>query len=121
MRKGSQHCAGVFGCALTRQVRIPRHAPCDDARTQLGQKLRTHYVDTLGFLPKNFDASTILYQSTDVPRAQASARFLMSGLYPHATRNANDPPMTIFNRVSNDEIICARKQSKATCRACEIE
>jgi hypothetical protein len=70
----------------------------------LGQALRRRYVDQARLLPARFDASTLLVQSTDVPRAIASAKFLLSGLYPSRTRTASDAPV-LHIRKPDDEII----------------
>ena len=72
---------------------------------QLGEKLRKHYVDELKFLPSVFNADDVVYQSTDVPRAQASARFLMNSLYPADTARPKDTHVNIFTRREPDEII----------------
>lgn len=71
---------------------------------KLGEKLRKHYVDELKFLPSVFNADDVVYQSTDVPRAQASARFLLNGLYPPESR-PKDTQVNIFTRREVDEII----------------
>jgi hypothetical protein len=79
----------------------------------LGNKLRKFYVDELKFLPANFDYRQLIYQSTDVPRAQSSARFLMAGMYPPSAR-PDGQSITIYSRPERDEIIypnwnaCAR-------------
>jgi hypothetical protein len=70
----------------------------------LGQSLRRRYVDQARLLPARFDASTLLVQSTDVPRAIASAKFLLSGLYPARTRTVSDAPV-LHIRKPDDEII----------------
>jgi hypothetical protein len=70
----------------------------------LGQALRRRYVDQARLLPARFDASTILVQSTDVPRAIASAKFMLSGLYPSRTRTPSDAPV-LHIRKPDDEII----------------
>lgn len=59
---------------------------------QLGANLRRRYVDQIAFLPKSFSPAGVLVQSTDIPRAMASARFLLSGLYPPQWRAPGDVP-----------------------------
>jgi hypothetical protein len=92
------------------------HAPVDDCALgqltdrgaltleTLGQALRRRYIDQANLLPSRFDSSTILVQSTDVPRAIASSKFMLSGLYPARTRTASDAPV-LHIRKPDDEII----------------
>lgn len=49
---------------------------------QLGKKLRKKYIDQYNLLPKNYSSEIIYVRSTDKKRTIASARSLLSGLYP---------------------------------------
>ncbi len=71
---------------------------------KLGENLRTRYVDRLGLLPSRFAPSTLLVQSTDIPRAMASARNLLAGLYPAKFRDGNAAP-ALHIRKPESEVI----------------
>merc|ERR1712000_344846 len=80
---------------------------------KLGQKLRQYYVDEMNFLPKQYDPKEIVNQSTHIPRAQQSARYVMNGLYPSEFRDKTYV-VPLFTRSSAHEILypnwsrCAR-------------
>jgi len=53
---------------------------------KLGAQFRDLYVDQLGFLPDDFNASLIWIRSTDVPRTVMSAMANFYGMYPPEKR-----------------------------------
>lgn len=73
---------------------------------ELGERLRTLYVDRLGFLPSTIDSPDFIYlRATPVPRALESMQQAFEGLYPTHTRPANFPPPTILTRALADETL----------------
>jgi acid phosphatase len=72
----------------------------------LGTRLRSLYVDRLGFLPQSIPNADFLYlRSTPVPRALESLHQAFSGLYPPSFRSPNFPPPTILTRAPADETL----------------
>ncbi|KAL8347365.1 hypothetical protein RB601_003157 [Gaeumannomyces tritici] len=79
---------------------------------QLGRRLRSLYVDRLGFLPPDIRGSAqMLYlRTTPVPRALESMQEAFSALYPPSTRlpgpdGAPFEPPTILSRTHSDETL----------------
>lgn len=77
---------------------------------ELGRRLRTLYVDRLGFLPKTISSTDFLYlRSTPVPRALESLQQTFSALYPTATREGSESGTfrapTIIIRTNSDETL----------------
>ncbi|KAG6001129.1 hypothetical protein E4U54_001172, partial [Claviceps lovelessii] len=75
---------------------------------RLGQRLRSLYVDQLGFLPAALhetDSDLLHLRSTAVPRAVESLQQVLHGLYPPHTRAENLPPLTIVSRVLAEETL----------------
>lgn len=73
---------------------------------ELGERLRTLYIDRLGFLPSAIDSADFIYlRATPVPRALESLQQAFAGLYPAHTRTANFPPPTILVRHLSDETL----------------
>jgi acid phosphatase len=65
----------------------------------LGRRLRTLYIDRLGFIPPSLASTDFLYlRTTPVPRAIESLQQAFAGLYPAYTRSADLPPPTIITR-----------------------
>jgi hypothetical protein len=60
---------------------------------ELGSQFRQRYVDTLQFLPAEFDPSTIKIRSTDVYRTRLSVQSQLHGLYPPSTRSSVNLPI----------------------------
>lgn len=79
---------------------------------ELGERLRSLYVDRLGFLPKTINSADFIYlRSTPVPRALESLQQAFTGLYPAHTRAADFPPPTILTRVLKDETLLPNDSS----------
>ncbi|KAF3770500.1 phosphoglycerate mutase-like protein [Cryphonectria parasitica EP155] len=79
---------------------------------ELGERLRTLYVDRLGFLPKTIDSADFIYlRATPVPRALQSLQQTFTGLYPSHTRAADFPPPTILARSLSDETLLPNDSS----------
>lgn len=73
---------------------------------ELGERLRTLYVDRLGFLPRTIDSPDFIYlRATPVPRALESMQQAFEGLYPSHARTASFPPPTILTRALADETL----------------
>lgn len=73
---------------------------------ELGERLRTLYVDRLGFLPKTITSPDFIYlRATPVPRALESMQQAFAGLYPSHVRTANFPNPTILTRALSDETL----------------
>lgn len=74
----------------------------------LGQRMRTLYVDQLGFMPSFLDSKTLSsvnLRSTPVPRALESVQQTFTGLYPRSARAAGLPVPTIVSRAMQDETL----------------
>ncbi|KAI1176270.1 histidine acid phosphatase [Nemania sp. FL0916] len=72
----------------------------------LGARLRTLYVDQLGFLPPVLrDAESLYLRATPIPRALESLQQAFIGLYPPHTRSPSFPPPTILQRHINEETL----------------
>ncbi|KAI9228531.1 MAG: histidine phosphatase superfamily [Piptocephalis tieghemiana] len=54
---------------------------------ELGQHLRSIYVDKLGFLPSTLDPSALYLRTTDVWRTRQSLSSQLTGLYPPESRD----------------------------------
>lgn len=79
-----------------------------ETTTQLGQRLRTLYVDRLGFLPPSLssgNADSLYLRSTPIPRALESLQQTLHGLYPQHTRAGDLAPLTILGRTPGDETL----------------
>lgn len=73
---------------------------------ELGERLRSLYVDRLGFLPKTIATPDLIYlRATPVPRALESMQQAFEGLYPSHARPTNFPPPTILTRALADETL----------------
>lgn len=77
---------------------------------ELGRRLRTLYVDRLGFLPKTISSTDFIYlRSTPVPRALESLQQTFTALYPSSTREGSENgtfiPPTIITRTNSDETL----------------
>ncbi|KAL2753639.1 hypothetical protein ACRALDRAFT_2111423 [Sodiomyces alcalophilus JCM 7366] len=72
----------------------------------LGRRLRSLYVDRLGFLPPTIaDADSFYLRSTPVPRALESLQQAFTGLYPASARAPSFPNPTILIRSPPDETL----------------
>lgn len=72
----------------------------------LGQRLRTLYVDQLGFMPTVLrDANHIYLRATPIQRALDSVQQTFTGLYPPSARDANFAPPTIISRQPSQETL----------------
>jgi acid phosphatase len=72
----------------------------------LGQRLRTLYVDQLGFMPPLIADSDMIYlRATPIPRALESVQQAFVGFYPPSARTAAFPPPTILTRSPADETL----------------
>ncbi|KAM3422794.1 putative acid phosphatase SPBC4.06 [Cercospora zeina] len=74
----------------------------------LGQRVRTLYVNQLGFLPSFLDEqnkSKISLRATLVPRALESVQQAFVGLYPAASRSPGLVPLPIVQRAVQDETL----------------
>lgn len=74
----------------------------------LGQRLRTLYVNQLGFLPPSLDDSSRPYVSlraTPIQRALESVQQTFTGLYPAASRSPGLEPPAIVQRSMQDETL----------------
>lgn len=72
----------------------------------LGRRLRSLYVDRLGFLPSTIADSDAFYlRSTPVPRALESLQQTFTGLYPPSARAPSFPAPTILIRSPPDETL----------------
>ncbi|PPJ55223.1 hypothetical protein CBER1_05698 [Cercospora berteroae] len=74
----------------------------------LGQRIRTLYVNQLGFLPSFLDEqnkSKISLRATPIPRALESVQQAFVGLYPPASRSPGLLPLPIVRRVIQDETL----------------
>lgn len=81
---------------------------------ELGERLRTLYVDRLGFLPKTIALPDSIYlRATPVPRALESMQQAFTGLYPTRSRTADFPNPTILTRALSDETLLP---NDGTCR-----
>lgn len=81
---------------------------------ELGERLRTLYVDRLGFLPKTIASPDFIYlRATPVPRALESMQQAFTGLYPTHARHADFPNPTILTRALSDETLLP---NDGTCR-----
>lgn len=79
---------------------------------QLGERLRSLYVDRLGFLPATVNSADFIYlRATPVPRALESLQQTFAGLYPTSSRTANFPPPTILTRALSDETLLPNESS----------
>lgn len=79
-----------------------------ETTTALGRRLRTLYVDRLGFLPPSLTpsaAGSLYLRATPIPRALESMQQALHGLYPAHTRDADLPPLTILARAPGDETL----------------
>lgn len=79
-----------------------------ETTTQLGKRLRTLYVDRLGFLAPSLTTTTsdsLYLRSTPIPRALESLQQTLHGLYPSHTRAEDLPPLTILGRSPGDETL----------------
>jgi len=66
-----------------------------DQLYRLGTKIRSKYIEELGFIPRNYSGSQILYaRSTDKDRTLMSAECFLYGLYPLGT----GPPPASFKK-----------------------
>ncbi|KAF7190053.1 putative acid phosphatase SPBC4.06 [Pseudocercospora fuligena] len=83
----------------------------------LGQRIRTLYVNQLGFLPKFLDEqskSQVSLRATPIQRALESVQQTFTGLYPSASRSPGMLPPSIVQRSMQDETLfpneggCAR-------------
>lgn len=81
---------------------------------ELGERLRTLYVDRLGFLPQTIASPDSIYlRATPVPRALESMQQAFTGLYPTHTRGVDFPNPTILTRALSDETLLP---NDGTCR-----
>ncbi|CAK3801989.1 phosphoglycerate mutase [Lecanosticta acicola] len=74
----------------------------------LGQRIRTLYVNQLGFLPGFIDDRTkglVSLRATPIQRALESVQQTYSGLYPAAARSPRLPPPAIVQRSMQDETL----------------
>ncbi len=74
----------------------------------LGARLRTLYVDRLGFLPPavaDARADGLYLRATPIPRALESLQEAFAGLYPPRARAPGFPPPTILARAPADETL----------------
>lgn len=79
-----------------------------ETTTNLGRRLRTLYVDRLGFLPPSLTPATsasLYLRATPIPRALESLQQTLHGLYPSHTRDAALAPLTILGRTPADETL----------------
>ena len=83
---------------LTDRGRVTTH--------ELGTRLRTLYIDQLGFLPRTMDSNDFIYlRSTYMPRALESLQQTFQGLYPIQTRAPQLPLPTIISRFPSEETL----------------
>lgn len=72
----------------------------------LGRRLRSLYVNQLGFMPRLIaDADMIYLRATPMPRALESVQQTFWGMYPLTARTASFPPPTIVTRTPADETL----------------
>lgn len=72
----------------------------------LGRRLRTLYVEQLGFMPELIsDADMIYLRATPIPRALESLQEAFWGFYPKDKRAGAFPPPTIITRAPQDETL----------------
>lgn len=76
---------------------------------RLGRRLRSLYVDRLGFLPPTIgpgDADRLFYlRTTPIPRALESLQQAFSGMYPETLQPGVLAPVTIVSREPADETL----------------
>lgn len=72
----------------------------------LGERLRTLYVDQLGFLPAVISHTDNMYlRTTPIPRALESLQQTFRGMYPSNARTVNLPPPSIVTRSATEETL----------------
>ncbi|SPO01053.1 related to lysophosphatidic acid phosphatase [Cephalotrichum gorgonifer] len=72
----------------------------------LGQRLRSLYVDRLGFLPKRIESTEGVYlRATPIPRALESMQQVFLALYPPDSRSPDMAPPNIVSRVPAHETL----------------
>ena len=79
-----------------------------ETTTALGKRLRSLYVDRLGFLPPSLgpsNADSLYLRSTPIPRALESMQQALHGLYPPHTRAADLTEVNMLARPIGDETL----------------
>lgn len=67
-----------------------------EQQASLGVTLWNRYVKQLGFLPADaYDPTRMAIRTTSIPRTQASAEGLLSGLYPISSIRSSNPSASI--------------------------
>ena len=71
---------------------------------KLGQLLRKEYVEKYGLLPSQYHLGDLYVRSTETARTQASAKALLSGLYPAEVRGNQGIPIETV-KISEDDLL----------------
>ncbi|XP_054751654.2 lysophosphatidic acid phosphatase type 6-like [Lytechinus pictus] len=75
----------------------------------LGKELRRHYMEKLGFLPKEFNPQLVYTRSTNINRTLQSLGCLLGGLYGD-TISAKELPVTFYVDEGMEEILYPNRQ-----------
>lgn len=70
---------------------------------EFGQQLRQRYVDTMQFLPPQYQEGVLKARSTNFSRTVATTRGVLTGLYPDPAPGA--PPVTVSTSAVVDEVL----------------